>query len=451
MEHPPSPAKDQALPRRKRDISLTVIGVAAFLCGATSSVKFGVVGQVYLAELLLVPFALLVVMTRGDGGVSRTRMFSLFLAAGLLTLAGYMISDVLAGTAPWQYLRGWGRVIFVVSDSLMLMLLVGNRRQNIWWYVLGYGIGGVAYLYAHHVPFHQWKLGYGGNVVMIVIALVPFLGRRRGYAALAIFGLLNIILDYRNVGAACIISAAALWARAGDPMAALRQAGHYAKFIVLSLAGVAILAAALVITRGEHAQRREDSDIGRAAGITVALRAIAASPFIGYGSWTVDPKYAQQIQEIVEKKGVQLHNAKAGPATIFRPHSEVLQAWVEGGLLGACFFLVLIYQIIKCGIWVAMRRPLDTFSPMYMYLLVVGFWNALASPFGGDQRLMIALAVAVIATRALDEQIASVGADDRSEAPLRNHGPTNPVERRGDRGVSRRAPRARILSPRRRP
>lgn len=380
-------------------ITVTALGLLAFICGATSDISFGVIGDIYVVELALVPLALIMFLIKGGGRAFKAPIFWGFLLAGLLTLIGYMISDLIVGTEQWQYLRGWGRVILLISDCAMLMILVALRRQNLWWFVLGMGVGGVIFLAVSGVSFHTWKLGYGERMSFIVLALVALFPRWLALVVVAGFGVLNIFLDYRNLGAASLVVAAVMWARSANPQRAIRTFGQYSRFLIVGFVVLVLLLLSLVFTENEYADRREASNVGRSAGIIVSLHAIAQSPIIGYGSWTVNEEFARMLAQEIQKEDKQ---AQVSTGNVFRSHSQLLQAWVEGGLLGAVFFLFYGYMLVKTLRWYSLIRPLDSFSPMLIFLVVLGLWNLLASPFGGGQRVMIALAVASAAAASFE-------------------------------------------------
>ena len=150
------------------------------------------------------------------------------------------------------------------------------------------------------------------------------------------------------------------------------------------------------MTEELYSGRREASNIGRSAAIIVSLRAIADSPLIGYGSWTINKKYANELQHEAQSQRNQAGNTSSNAGSGFQSHSQILQSWVEGGILGASFFLFYGYKLLQTIFWGAVRRPMDVFTPSFMFVLIQGFWSLIASPFLGFERLQIALVVGVI-------------------------------------------------------
>jgi O-antigen ligase len=356
---------------------------------------------------VIVVLAILVLLFKGSGGAFRPRIYWLFMASIIASLVGYMISDIAVGTLPSQYVKGWGQLVLLGGACAALMILTAHDRRNLWWFMLGTGIGGITYLLVTGVPLHTWKLGYAERIAMVILTLAPILPKRVSALVLAAFGVVNILLDYRVLGAVFIVIASIVWARstrAVRPVPTTAQLVKLALILAIGLAGVVVTTK---LTESEYAARRNASNVGRAAAIIVALRAIADSPFIGYGSWTINAKLATMVQQEVEKTRdhslVRVAPVRYG-ATGFAAHSQILQSWVEGGLLGAMFFFVYGYQIVRALYWYTFRRQPDVFYAAFIFTLTIGLWNWAASPFHGAQRIQIALAVSVIAAISYEEQ-----------------------------------------------
>lgn len=418
-------------------IKMDLLGVAIFLCGATASINLNLIGEVYASELLLIPVALGILIFRGDGGVISSRSFQMFLVVGVVTLSGYMITDLVIGTEPSQYLRGWGRVGLLISNVLCLMLVIGQGRRYLWWFVLGMGVGGVAYLAMSGLPLGIWKLGYGERVSLIVLALSCVLPRPMALLLLAAFGLLNIALDYRNFAATYLIIAGIFWVRSGKARSDISGFKSYFLLGAAATLSVVVLAVGLSMTEDEYGGRRADSNVGRWSGIIVSVRAIADSPIIGYGSWTVNEEYARMLQEEQAKRfdRTRARRAPSYGAKMFRSHSQILQPWVEAGILGAAFFLFYAYRLVDGAKRYILSKPVDRFTAMNLYFVILGTWHLIASPFGGDQRIFIAVVVATLAAIEFDSR-----RKKRREVIPVTHGPENPslVSQTGDRILRRR-------------
>ncbi len=376
---------------------LDLLAGASLLCGATVGISFSFIGQMYLAELMLPVLALFVLVFRGDGGSFGQPEIITIIFAAFLTFLGYAVSDMAAATEAAQYLRGWGRLGFLIIDVVALVLLAAQSPRYLWWFLVGSAVGALLELLAHHAPFTQWKIGYGAPISSLVLASTFLLPRRFGVVVATSMGLINIALDSRVQGAIILAAGAVLWARLGGR----HGKAVFGRLAIIGVLTAGLLSAALVFTQKEYGERRADSNIGRAAGLLVGMRAIADSPFIGLGSWTRNEAYADMVRkEIREAKGPGDQRPRVS-SDLFRVHSQIMQAWVEGGLLGATFFFVYGYLLVRTARWFVVRHPLDIYSPLFLYIVFDSLWHLLASPFGGEARLQIAVATAVIAISTL--------------------------------------------------
>ena len=116
----------------------------------------------------------------------------------------------------------------------------------------------------------------------------------------------------------------------------------------------------------------------------VTVQAIMDSPLIGHGSWAKDRYYAELRQLMLYKLG--FVNRFIEPENDLIPtHSHLLGAWVEAGLGGALFWLVILGMIMA-----TLRRLYASNDPVRPYLVFLMFlfvWDILFSPFGAQRRL----------------------------------------------------------------
>ena len=89
------------------------------------------------------------------------------------------------------------------------------------------------------------------------------------------------------------------------------------------------------------------------------------------------------------------------------PHSQILQAWVEGGALGIAFFGLYGWRLIGTIHWYVWKKLPDVLTPLSLFLVVSGFWSLLASPFLGIARIDIAMAVGAIAISIHERRMAA--------------------------------------------
>jgi O-antigen ligase len=166
--------------------------------------------------------------------------------------------------------------------------------------------------------------------------------------------------------------------------------------LLIALAATGLVAMLLTQSDDEYHQRRQESNIGRYAGIVVAARAIADSPIVGYGSWAGDKEYLQMLRSELARAsaGKDVRTGRTGDSIL--PHSQLLQVWVEGGLLAAILFLLFGLSLLRGLRWLVLYHRSGPLTPLYALIIINGLWNLLFSPFLGMHRINVALALAVL-------------------------------------------------------
>lgn len=403
------------------------LAIASLVVGMTYTVKVNLVGEAALAELLLPLLGLAALTQRGAQSVLTNRSFLALCGALLVTLCGYVASDLLADSSPEQYLRGWGRVALVMTDFVALSLLAGAQRQTLWWFAAGMGLGRVLFLrLAMNEPLARWKFasdysfGYAEPVTLVVIALCCKLSPRLASPLLVGVGLYSIRHDFRIQAAVCIALAAVLWMRARPGDGRAHRAGALRMAIAGSIAAL-VLWGGLQLTADDYAeQRRGVSDVGRSLGKVFALKAIAESPLLGYGSWSRNREFLRQQQEALNEVAGEDAGAFNAGNSSSSVHSMVLQAWVEGGLLGAAFFVALCVMTLRRLPWLIFARPPDPLYPFLLYFAFYGLWHGVMSAFAAPLRLHLAFAAVAVVCIAIErgKRGGSAGTVRQSTAPL---------------------------------
>jgi hypothetical protein len=394
-------------------LRITALALLTFAVGTTQTLKLNVIGEVALAELLL-PLVALVALTNSQGRrVLKISAFWILLVSLVVTLTGYIVSDLVRESSESQYLRGWGRIALVITDFVSLCLIAGARRQSVWWFVAGMAIGRLIYLRLMlATPISLWKFssdgyGYGEPVTLAVATLGFFLPPRIASLLFAAVGFISIHYDFRIQSAICLILAVLLWTRSRRPGQPLRSTRAMLRVAFLSLAGAAAIYIGVQLTQDDYSsQRRGVSDIGRAFGKAFALKAITNSPWIGYGSWSRSPEFERlQREAIKDVAGSEASKFQVGDSSS-ATHSMLLQSWVEGGILGTAFFFVLGLMLIRNVVPLVLARPVDALWPVLTYFALYGLWHIVMSAFAAPVRLQLALAATAMVVLALDRGLA---------------------------------------------
>lgn len=377
-------------------LEVTWFAAASFLCGVTTPIVIGIVGELYVGELLLIQLAFLMLLLNGTKSLPESRVFIFFLQLAVVMLLGYLLADIYRDARPAQFLRGWARIILLSLDIAALAIIAANDKRNLWWFALGMALGGLCDLAFREIPVYTtsgWKLGYGMSFAVLMGCASCVLPIRIAALGFALLGVGNILMDYRILGAICIILAALIWLRSSRVN---RLSGMLVWQLVLAcLVAGGLIIGALTATQDDYAVRRQESNVGRGAALSVAAMAIAESPLIGYGSWPMDARLVNLYYNKVDEQMGKLERPRVR-TNVFLAHSQILQGWVEGGVLGVLFWFFYGYWLIRAGCYVAVRRPVDAFVPVFLFFLVYDLWHLMMSPFGGASRFMIAIGVAII-------------------------------------------------------
>jgi hypothetical protein len=396
------------------DLKVSWLAFATFVCGVAGGRALNFIGEFYLGELLIIQLALFVLLFGRDRSLLDISDFGVFVQTAVLMLAGYIISDIYRETNPGQFLRGWARVILLALDFIAFAIVIARDRRALWWFVLGLGVGQIGQLLVRHVPMMSapgWKFGYATPLAYLLACLSYFLPVKIACLLFAGLGVWNIFMDFRIMGAICLLIAAVLWVRSSNPDGLSGM--QLLKLFSACLIAAAVVGAALYATSDEFGKRREGSNIGREAGLIVALHGVVESPIIGYGSWPTDPRLVSLFENQVAEEGGD--RGESASVQVFTAHSQALQAWVEGGVLAVVFFFYYGMRLFACGFWVGLKRRPDGHLPVLLLFLSYNAWSLFMSPFSGATRVPLALGVAMICMCALERHEA------RSQAQVRAH------------------------------
>jgi hypothetical protein len=374
--------------------------MAVLGCGVSSAFGIDLLGELFWAEILLPVLAVGATLANPPRQLFADRAFRMLILGIVAMFFGYVFSDMAAGTPSEMYQRGWARVAVLGSSAFSLCVLSHQDKRSLWWFCVGIAIGGVAANALAGVPLSHWKLGYGEPVAYLAAASGALLPMWAASVVVLLAGGLTILLDYRSLGAQLILTAAATFLRS-------RNVGLYRliRNLPLLVLGFGLAAGGtlylLNVSRGENQNRWEVSNLTRFAALRVGAKAIIDSPVVGYGSWGQGTKkYADMYYEATVGDllavgddtivGVQTRGG------YFSAHSQIIQAWMEGGILAGAFFTAYMILMTKGFYQLLFTRPADYLTPLLLLIVGSNLWASVMSPFLGNQRITVALTVAVI-------------------------------------------------------
>jgi len=391
-------------------IRVTFIGLVLFFAGLGAAWKLNVIGEVYVAELALLVLAIIAIPA-GFPKLRGNRAFMLVVASAILTMIGYVVSDLVRGTSEAQYLRGWARNAMVIVSAIVLSAFVAKDKRNIWWFIAGLSLGSILWFeVVQRLPLRSpeaWKFNYAVNVSLLLACTAAFLPRKVVAVLFMLLGVYSVTMDFRIHGALCVVVGTLLWATGTvDPRKAMVT---MVKLGMILLVGMVAAVTLVNMTKNDYTdQRRTSSNVGRLLGIHVGLAAIANSPIVGYGSWPTDPELVRISRQVTREYEAETGRSTGGEVFL-NAHSQILNAWLEGGVLGAAFYMVVFGFLLWGCYWGLVKRPPDLFTPLIALLFFSQLWNLLMSPLGSAGRLLFACSVALVVLIASERLAGKVG------------------------------------------
>ena len=385
---------------------LTFTAGVSFACGLLTNLRFQFGGLASAGELMLGVVAIFAVLANFANPRFWNRRMLLILGALAVSLCGYIISDLLNGTPQERLIRGWARTIFVIFDFIAIWALARNSMANLFAICVGDAMSTLLSYGAEFKAFlYNYKFHLAVPITVLTVIVMPFVLRRRANLAtgiaLVLIGMCHIWLDDRLEGGVCVLMGFVLIARCVTE-------SKYRSLYLCLLALALILSSTAIgyiysITNGEFGDRRQGSNSARLSLVLAGVSAIERSPIFGLGSWVWD---GEMWNVYVARMGRDAIGDAAG-SDVMGPHSQVIQAWAEAGLLGLVFFVYFGRLLTKALIVLLFRRPPDIMTALFLHHLLLGVWNLLFSPFANLHRFAIGLSL-VIAVQVLRERQVSV-------------------------------------------
>jgi len=374
-------------------------GIAIFLLGVASGTPVQTVGRLFVGELALMAIAPVVAILLFGLHNQYGKTARLLLIAMIVSWLGYLVSDIIRGTASIDYMRGWSRWIAMGASFATLAWLGSKNIGYMSSFLIGLSVGNCLSPFA--MGFNPglilyWKFYAGVPVVIVALVMASRFRPWVSVVALLALAMLSLSLDTRSAALLCMITAGVtlLAARRSSqdrlPLAPVGKGSIIAAAVLIAgLMVAAVYAVQHFGARYGYTDRYQKSNSTRLADAIVAWSAISDSPMIGYGSWPRHAELARERDRLVEKyKGAP---AFRGPSQedLIISHSQILQGWVEGGLLGLIFFALLAWQLGRQLLWQTISTPLTPLTPLIVFVQLNCAWHLVFSPFSGSQRLYI--------------------------------------------------------------
>ena len=374
--------------------------VIAFLAGALQGVNIQFVGSILVSELLLGlvlahAVAWLALARTMPALIASPRLFAFVVACQFVALASYVVSDLWWQSTPFDMIRGWLRMIFLLFDIAAFSLLFGCDSRSFILFLVGTWFSFLPTLLAGPLFGDYWKFCFAFPVTVLALMAVPrFFGFWASVLASLGLGFLHNLLNYRSLAGACTLLGLMLGART-IPCRLRKLLFIY--FLLLALVTLPWTAKMILEDTSGRSTR---SNVERSAMLQAAWEGFLASPVIGNGSWFSRSNVWDNFLIIRS-----IREQEAGGGLGFDPrnfegaaiHSQILTALAEGGVFGATFFFI-YGALIFWGIWFLVTDATwNWLMPIRLCILISSLWAYFMSPFsGGLTRVWISLTLALI-------------------------------------------------------
>ncbi|HCC55928.1 MAG TPA: hypothetical protein DEQ47_01455 [Solibacterales bacterium] len=394
--------------RQSRTAYLVVFLAGLLCCIQSDTVGITLIGQIYIGEVFLAVYAFWSVLGNLTNRAYWERPFVWALVTLGISFSAYIFSDLLNQTPLTNLLRGWARMAFLASDLIALNALTRRHPLRILAFITGMAVGFLVTVEKLSFDPSWYKIGIATPALLITLSLFSIIRYRYRYALVVAvwtaLGVLNFFLDFRSMGATCLLCGAVTLAKM---VAGVGLRSLYAIVLAFSLA-IAVAAGiySYITTQDVYGERRSQSNSWRVAAAEGAIYGISQSPWIGNGSWARTSDTDAVIHAtFAEVNGKRLTN-DPGVAG----HSQILQVWYEAGVLALVFFtFVFIFGVKTLWDSVFHIRMNELFG-VTLYFTFNAIISYFISPFGGLARFFMALSLCLfmIQGRLLRQQRASL-------------------------------------------
>ncbi len=410
--------------------------IFALLLGLSSSFSVRFVGDLPVAEVLVgaIIVPLLIIYRRRALRKDAIPLYALMAA----WLVGQILTDIYRRTPSADWVRGDAAICFFALDlALIVMLMSENQLRKILFFA-GFSLGSILAFRLQPTLLAQqspWKFGLSGGVNLLVVLISALLFNRRRYmlALVCLIGIsaVNLAADYRSPVLFLLLTitlAVPVIPEQIGTWRVLPPLGSRMRLVVLaSMAIVASLAAGSLVQYlssrgflGDEAQEKNETQshvkggliLGARPEILVSSYAVLDSPILGHGSWAKDFQYVDMLNDIEFENGMDVDPdasyIEEDSGGVIPTHSHIMGSWVWAGVLGAVFWVYILWLMIKATVLLATYRPL--YSPLLLYLFTSMIWDIFFSPFGTTRRIMesvlIVMALDLLAVHAQSLQMA---------------------------------------------
>jgi hypothetical protein len=408
-------------PSQQRGFTSKAADVFSFILGFATLFSIHFVGDLYVAEILLVVIFPILLIMKGRRALRRELKFVYILMG--VWLAGLVLADAYNHIPLTDRMRGMALIVFFAINLLSMSIVLGQNEKRKVLYLVGLMIGALVSIKlqpSEATAAYPWKFGYAWGTMQLVMLVSSYFYSKQRYllSALLVVGIcgVNAIMNFRSPILQLLITVALVYPFIPEQLGAIQILPQSQGLRIAVLAIFALGAAAVadevvkfVTTAGyigEDAQAKNEAQakagnllLGGRPEFVIGLQAALDRPIIGHGSWAKDLKYFEMLYDRMVEAGVQPEQSGGDIAEeadgLIPAHSHIITAWVWAGIAGLIFWLYILWFVFKGISRIALSRP--PLAPVYTWFLISMVWDIFFSPFAANRRMVEAMMLVVIA------------------------------------------------------
>jgi hypothetical protein len=385
--------------------------------------KINFIGELFVHEIILILLFPALLLKKSH--LLGQKLIKLIFFFGCMWLGAQILTDIIQKIPFEDFARGWAKILFfLISFASLVMLLTSQSRVLLWF------AGSIIPIFFRPFqlfelnldPLVLWKFGVGSAVLSALC--FPLLYRhyrdlndlksiRRIAVLHFIIGGLSFFLNARSFAGLAVSTGLLVWFYPAYGYKLVKVRSLVTGMFLFVVTGFVLLQIYSFGAGngyfGDVAKEKYESQVmygggtidiilgGRAEAL-VSTVAIADSPIIGHGSWAKDYRYIALLMELRARYSEVNPNALSGEVWdgLIPSHSYLLGAWVESGIVGALFWVVIIgisfFSVLPAAIGIG-----NWLGLLVIMLLPSLFWNIIFSPFGANVRVETAGVLAIFA------------------------------------------------------
>jgi hypothetical protein len=335
------------------------------------------------------------------------------MVAGLLLILTQLFTDSYLGISRFETAKSMAQIFTVVSLIFAGITLLAQSAQRLHSFLMGYVLSSLLTFFFFtnlYIDTDPWKFLFANSTSMLVFLLLGKLKRIRSVQFLIILTLTftHFILGARSSALLTLLTVISIII----PHRILSSRRSFV-MIILSIFLISsgteqiyqrlALNGTLGVTQQIKAKQQFESGpliLVARSEILYEIGSIKESFIFGKGS---NPNLSQSLLFSVslaqERLGLQTKKNAAYEQYIktgkIPQHSMLFSSWVENGLIGLLFWLIIVIFLFRNFRLVVSSD--NNFTFLTSYLLVSALWSLFFSPLGAGSRLFIALAVTCVA------------------------------------------------------